>query len=164
MENLIRKIKDLIDNIRASLSENEIHEYNVDTNLKELFDKLPKDLILDNDVPLVLSEDVYLELGSPQVPSCKLLVPVNNPDFINNGKITILGSEVSQKFPVKTVLPFSQIIFIYTDREMDPDLYRKMQIHLSVFNIIRGFMIRAIPRKFWIRISKEAINLGFNLK
>ncbi|MHA1268458.1 MAG: hypothetical protein ACTSPY_01605 [Candidatus Helarchaeota archaeon] len=164
MENLTIKIRELVANIAEDMEYNSIFEYKTNTEVSELFNELPKEFLSKDQVSLVLSDDTYLQLGNSQVPSCKLLVPVIDPDQINNGKISVIGPELSNRFPVKTTLPFSQIIFIYTNREIDPDLYRKMYIHLSVFNIINGFMIRAVPRKFWIRINKEIINSGFNLE
>ncbi len=164
MEELLNKIRELIFNIGNDLGPEYKHEYKINTNIKELFNNLQTNFLSDDEFSLVLGEDTYLELGNAQTPSCRLLVPVIQNDEISDGKITVFGPEISKDIPEKSVFPFSQIIFIYSERPISPDLYRKLQIHLSVFNIIKGFMIRAIPRKFWIRLNKEIVQSGFNLK
>jgi len=164
MEKLINQVRKLIENIETDINHEYIQIYNIDTKLSKLFDSLPKDLLLENKPSLVLSEDTYLELGSHDVPSCRLLIPVGDPNLIVDGKIKVIGPDISKKLPEKIKLPFAQLIFIYSRRAIDPDLYRKIQIHLSVFNIINGFMIRVVPRKFWIRISKDLVKSGFNFE
>lgn len=163
MEEITKKIKELISNIDEN-SDYRARYHNINTSITELFESLPKEIFAKDQVSLVLSDDTYLELGSSELPSCRLLVPVENSDEINDGVISFIGPDLPEYKSEKMVLPFSQIIFIHSALPMNPDLFRKIRIHLSVFNIIKGFMIRAVPRKFWIRINKELIDSGFNLE
>ncbi|MBD3227924.1 MAG: hypothetical protein GF329_07020 [Candidatus Lokiarchaeota archaeon] len=163
MQDITNKIRELISNINEN-SDIKERNYKVTTDIAELFDNLPKQIFAKDQVSLVLSEDTYLELGGSEKPSCRVLVPVENSNDINDGRISLIGPDLTEFKSKEMVLPFSQIIFIHSLREMNPDLYRKMKIHLSVFNILKGFMIRAVPRKFWIRISEELIDFGFDLE
>ena len=162
MEILNNKIRDLIENIGKD--SNSKFNYQINTEIKELFKEIPIELLSENQVSLVLSEDIYLELGNPQISSCRLLVPVDKSEELKDGKITVIGPEISKDLQEGSILPFSQIIFIHSNNSITPDFYRKLQIHISVFNILKGFMIRAVPRKFWIRLSKGLIKLNFNLE
>jgi CO dehydrogenase/acetyl-CoA synthase beta subunit len=164
MEELSNKIRDLIANICDEADKNQYKNYQIETEIMKLYEQIPKEYIAEDQVSLVLTEDTHLELGNNSTASCRLLVPIEDSAPINDGKMTLVGPDISMNLEEKTTLPFAQIVFIQCQRPITPDLYRKIRLHLSVFNIINGFMIRAVPRKFWIRISGDLIKKDFNFE
>ena len=59
---------------------------------------------------LVLGKDTAVELGNPKSASTSFLLWINNPDAVANGRISVVGPDLSQT--EKAQLPFGKIVII----------------------------------------------------
>ena len=80
---------------------------------------------------------------------------------MSHGRITLLGKEVNEISD--SPIDFGLLILVeFNEGAIIKDIDLKRLSFLS--NGIEGFSIRTIPRKFWCRISKFALNHGFSLE
>ncbi len=107
---------------------------------------------------IVLSEDTWLELGSPGTNSVAPVLVTGNLDLIEDGAITLIGPDVPE---ARGTIPFAQILLIASDEIQDED-YRKIN-SLQYELELRGYMIKAIPSSLtlWSRVSVESAREGF---
>ena len=150
-------IKKIIEDIRDFLStlskgEKEVREYRRHSEPHAFFDSQDIHVELDSCKEIILQDETQLELGGVNKTSFSLIYPLHLPDFIKNGKITLIGPEIpdladdSINFGLFMLIGFGQI----SEKDFD-DLK-----HFSfVSNGIEGSMIRTIPRRFWCRISND---------
>ncbi len=106
---------------------------------------------------IVLKEDVGAELGNPETASESILVWTEDLE-IEDGVI-IVGPDLSEG---KRHLPFAQILIFKGRFEDEYECYRKLRRMQRDVNL-DGYMLRAVPQRIWIRVSKEALKKGFSL-
>lgn len=110
----------------------------------------------------VRGADLYAQCGGGKT-QCTELVKMADMNAIEDGKITIVGPELSE---VKEGGSFNLGIFVQiAGREFQEDFEPIMerQIH-HLINYIQGIMHIGQRDISWIRISKSAIEKGFTLK
>jgi CO dehydrogenase/acetyl-CoA synthase beta subunit len=115
---------------------------------------------------LVLGQDTAVELGNPQDASTSFLVWRNEPEKINNGRITIVGPDLPQVKEDR--VSFGKIVMIGAD-DFDPDnsYERHRKLEQVRYNIhLKGYMMRGTSQYMqeWSRVSKEAMDNGFSLQ
>ena len=90
-----------------------------------------------------------------------MVIPIKAKDINTHGKVTLLGEEVNKIN--ESSIHFGIIIFVEIDKN---DHFNENELKQFNFisNGIEGFSIRSIPRKFWCRISKSAIQKGFSFQ
>ena len=115
---------------------------------------------------VVLSEDMALELGNPQMNSVSCLIWTSNLDLIRDGKISLIGPDIKESNGKS--LPFGKIVLAGVsgfDEESAYDKYKEMEsVRYSLD--LKGYMIRAVSQyqREWSRISKEAVQNGFSFE
>ena len=107
---------------------------------------------------IILEEETGLELGGMNRKSFSMVIPINSINLIDHGKITLLGREVNKI--TEPDIDFG-IILLLELYDNDEDELRQLNF---ISNGIEGFSIRTIPRRFWCRISKSALQKGFSFK
>lgn len=114
---------------------------------------------------LVLGKDTAVELGNPKSASTSYLLCIDNPDELENGRISIVGPDVSHAEKAK--LPFGKIVILGgSDFTVDNFYDRYQELEQLRYEVqLSGYMMRGVSqyRREWSRISKEAIRNGFSL-
>lgn len=113
---------------------------------------------------VVLSEDMALELGNPQMNSVSCLVWTQTPGLIQDGKIHLIGPDISESSGKS--LPFGKVVLAQVsgfDEETTYDKYKELEAVRYALDL-KGYMIRAVSQyqREWSRISKEAVQNGFS--
>jgi CO dehydrogenase/acetyl-CoA synthase beta subunit len=113
---------------------------------------------------VVLSDEMAVELGNPQMNSVSCLIWTEKPDLVSDGKITLIGPDIKESQGKS--LPFGKIVLVGVsgfDEESTYDKYKEMEaIRYSLD--LKGYMIRAVSQyqREWSRISKEALQNDFS--
>ena len=110
---------------------------------------------------IILEEETGLELGGMNSKSFSIVIPIKKINLINHGKITLLGREVDKI--TESFIDFGIIILIGINNATEKDEDELKQLNF-ISNGIEGFSIRTIPRRFWCRISKSALQKGFSFE
>ncbi|MFX1497652.1 MAG: hypothetical protein ACFFBH_09015 [Promethearchaeota archaeon] len=110
---------------------------------------------------IILQEETSLELGGPKKKSFSLIYPFKDFNFLDDGKIVIVGPETKELS--EKAIDFGIIILIGVN-SVSEKIFDQFRNIAFISNGIEGFMIRTIPRKFWCRISNNVINkISFEL-
>ena len=110
---------------------------------------------------IILEEETGLELGGMNKKSFSMVIPIKRNKLINHGKITLLGREINKI--TEASIDFGIIIIIGINDTIDINEEELRQLNF-ISNGIEGFSIRTIPRRFWCRISKLALQKGFSFE
>lgn len=113
---------------------------------------------------VVLSEDMALELGNPQMNSVSCLVWTQTPGLIQDGNIHLIGPDIRESSGKS--LPFGKVVLAQVsgfDEETTYDKYNELEAVRYALDL-KGYMIRAVSQyqREWSRISKEALQNGFS--
>ncbi len=153
IKNIIEKVRDFID--RQVQIENRVKFYEKRQMPLDFFKSLKIKVELGACKEIILQDETKLELGGAYNKSFSLIYPLHVRDFIQNGKITLIGPEIkdisdsSVDFGIFMLIGFEKI------SQKDFDNLRHFNF---VSNGIEGFMIRTIPRRFWCRINSDVVN------
>lgn len=110
---------------------------------------------------LVLQEDTAVELGS-SASSLFMILWTKNPGVLRPGRISVVGPDPSESGREK--LPFAQIVIVKGKFDDEYETYRDLRD--AVFDARpEGVSVRIWPdrQKVWCRISRDALDRGFNL-
>ena len=141
-----------------------IKKYIEGKNCRSLFAKPDPDWPSGKGRNVVLSDEMAVELGSPQMNSVSCLIWTQNTDLIQDGKITLLGPDIPES--TGKSLSFGKVVLLAVsgfDEESAYDKYKEMEsVRYSLD--LKGYMIRAVSQyqREWSRISKEAVQKGFS--
>lgn len=113
---------------------------------------------------VVLSEDMALELGNPQMNSVSCLIWTQTTGLVQDGNICLLGPDIKESSGKS--LPFGKIVLAQVsgfDEETTYDKYKDMEAVRYSLDL-KGYMIRAVSQyqREWSRISKEAVQNDFS--
>lgn len=115
---------------------------------------------------VVLSDEMAVELGNPQMASASTLVWTENPDLVCDGKITLIGPDVHASAGAS--LPFGKVVLIGgKDFNEDNTYERYKEMEAVRYSIdLKGYMIRAVSQyqREWSRVSREALQNGFSFE
>ena len=110
---------------------------------------------------IILEEETGLELGGMNRKSFSIIFPIKDSQLIEHGKITLLGKEVNKITEPTIDFGMMLLIGINNATEKEKDELKRLNF---ISNGIEGFSIRTIPRRFWCRISKSALQKGFSFE
>jgi len=110
---------------------------------------------------IILEEETGLELGGMNRKSFSIIFPIKDSQLIKHGKITLLGKEVNKITEPTIDFGMMLLIGINNATEKEKDELKRLNF---ISNGIEGFSIRTIPRRFWCRISKSALQKGFSFE
>jgi CO dehydrogenase/acetyl-CoA synthase beta subunit len=116
-----------------------------------------RDFMNPEGASIVLSEDTWLELGSPGTKSTAPALVTENLDLVDDGVITLIGPDIPE---AQGTLPFAQILLIASKGLKDED-YRKINTFQYELELA-GYMIKAVPSSLtiWSRVSKDSAARG----
>jgi acetyl-CoA decarbonylase/synthase complex subunit beta len=108
----------------------------------------------------VRKDDMYVELGGPKSKGFEL-VRVAEMDEIEDGKVTLIGPDLSEMEEGKTY-PYAMVYRIAGEL-VEPDIEAIVERRNHDFqNYIQGYMHLNQRDSIWIRISKDAVKKGLN--
>ncbi|MFX0075912.1 MAG: hypothetical protein ACFE96_10750 [Candidatus Hermodarchaeota archaeon] len=110
---------------------------------------------------IILEEETGLELGGMKKKSFSLVILTESDESIHHGKISILGREVNNIEESK--VDFGVVVLVSIDRNIHINEDELKQLNF-LSDGIEGFSIRTIPRRFWCRVSKSALQKGFSFE
>ena len=111
---------------------------------------------------LVLKEDTAIELGGFGNSSLFLLLWTEQAKVLHPNRISLIGPDLAKTG--QTNLPFAQIVLVKGDFQDQYESYQDLRD--VIFDIrLSGISTRIWPDKhqIWCRVSKEAMDNGFNL-
>jgi CO dehydrogenase/acetyl-CoA synthase beta subunit len=113
---------------------------------------------------VVLSDEMAVELGNPQMNSVSCLIWTENLNLVSDGKISLFGPDIKESNGKS--LPFGKIVLVGVsgfDEESTYDKYKEMEAVRYSLDL-KGYMIRAVSQyqREWSRISKEALGNAFS--
>jgi acetyl-CoA decarbonylase/synthase complex subunit beta len=126
-----------------------------------MFEDIPVDVGIIYEGERIRGRDMRIELGGPREEYKFELVQAKDMDEIEDGKITILGQDISD-FPERTNTPFGLLIEV-AGKEVEKDLEGVIERRVHEYcNFIEGFMHLNQRYDIQMRISKKSFDKGFN--
>ncbi len=115
---------------------------------------------------VVLSDEVGVELGNPQMASASILLWTENQDLVCDGKITLIGPDVHAS--AGKSLPFGKVVLVGVkgfNEENTYDRYKEIEAIRYAIDL-KGYMMRAVSQyqREWSRVSREAVQYGFSFE
>jgi len=159
MDPYFNKVIRLIDQLQ--LDGQQMRQFSCPTDITTLHEELPITVGDQANPGIILRGDTFVELGSPEAGSCAFLLWTDNRHLIRNGKITLIGPDISES--EGDSLPFAQILMIGGKKISDAEHSALDQAQFTS-NQIEGYMIRSTTERMWSRVSKEAVEKGFNFE
>ena len=125
-----------------------------------MFDDIPVEVGLVHVGERIRKNDVYVELGGPDIREKFELVRVRSPDLVHDGAIVIVGPDISEMEPSKKY-PLGILIEV-SGRDLEEDLEGVIERRIHEYgNYIEGFMHLNQRYDIWTRVSKKAYAKGF---
>jgi len=126
-----------------------------------MFEDIPVDVGIIYEGERIRGRDMRIELGGPREEYKFELVQARGMDEIEDGKVTIIGQDISD-FPERTNTPFGLIIEV-AGEEVEKDLEGVVERRLHEYcNFIEGFMHLNQRYDIQMRLSKKSFDKGFN--
>ncbi len=126
-----------------------------------MFEDIPVDVGIIYEGERIRGRDMRIELGGPREEYKFELVQAKPMDEIEDGKITIVGGDISE-LPEGTNTPFGMVIEV-AGAEIEKDLEGVIERRLHEYvNFIEGFMHLNQRYDIQMRLSKKSYEKGFN--
>ena len=110
---------------------------------------------------LVLASDVAVELGHPSTASQAFILLTTQKGIVHHRRISRLGPDFAQ-MPVGEKRPFGQVVMLALQPDASPDPFELEGVQFLI-NRLPGYMVRSIPGRLWVRVSKEGRRTGLTL-
>jgi len=116
---------------------------------------------------VIRKEDLYIEFGGPKVAHKFELAVVRSPDEIENERVEIIGSDISDLQPYDEekgggIYPIAILVDV-AGGELDKDAEAIIERRIHMFtNMIEGWYHMNQRQDVWMRISKDCYKRGFN--
>jgi CO dehydrogenase/acetyl-CoA synthase beta subunit len=115
-----------------------------------------------NNPEIILAGDVALELGHPSTASRAIVLITRKPECLVNGQISVIGPDLHEMG--QTVKhPFAQVVMLGVDPHAAPNPFHIENVQY-LFNRLPGYMVRSVPGKLWVRISKKGLAGGMRFE
>jgi CO dehydrogenase/acetyl-CoA synthase beta subunit len=111
---------------------------------------------------VILGEDVAVELGHPSTASQVIALLCHQSDLIRSGRITIVGPDLD-KMGDGGRQPFAQVVMLAVKRGETPDPFETDNTQYLMHRL-SGYMVRSVPGRLWVRVSKAGRAAGLTLK
>jgi len=155
----IRKVAEYVESMRGS--GREIRTFDCPGDAASLLAGLPVKVGAGAGSGIVLRGDTFAELGNPDAGSCAFPLWTDNPDLINDGRITIIGPDILEARGAS--LPFGQILMA-GGRELGEKEHSALDESQYVSDQIEGYMVKSTPGRMWTRISNDVADRGFGFE
>ncbi len=109
----------------------------------------------------ILSEQTAVELGHPSTPSLATVLLTYSKDMVSDGVITLLGPDLDL-IPTGSRYPFAQVVMCAVSDQVAVDPFEIDALQYLTHRL-PGYMVRSVPGKLWVRISKAALSKGLRI-
>ena len=111
---------------------------------------------------VVVGGDVGADLGGPGYPSHGQVLATRNPSLVTGGRILCVGPDLHEP-PAAGGRSFVQLVVLRAPEQGEVD---SLALGTTRFlaGRLEGFMVRAVPGRMWVRVSRDAIARGFRLE
>ena len=110
---------------------------------------------------VILRSDTYTELGSPEAGSSAFMIWTDDTSLIHDRHITLIGPDIPQSEGAS--LPFGQVLMV-AGTDLSIKEHGELERSQYVGDQIEGYMIKSVPQRTWSRVSREAVDKGFNFE
>ncbi len=110
---------------------------------------------------VLIGAQVAVELGHPETASRATVLTTYRADLIRHGRISRLGPDLPE-LPLRSRAPIGQIVMLGLEADARPDPFA-LEATQYLFNRIPGYMIRAVPGRLWVRVSRDGRRRGLDL-
>jgi acetyl-CoA decarbonylase/synthase complex subunit beta len=125
-----------------------------------MFEDIPVEVSLVHAGERIRKNDTQVELGGPDITEKFELVRVQNKDDIEDGRISVVGPDLSAMDQGKKY-PFGILIDV-AGEELEKDLEGVIERRIHEYsNYLEGFMHLNQRYDIWARVSKKAFSKGF---
>lgn len=126
-----------------------------------MFKDIPVDVGVIYEGQRIRRNDMYLELGGPDVKEKFELTRVKKPNEIEDGKVTIVGPDLKDMEQGKAY-PVGILIEV-AGGKLEPELEGVIERRIHAYsNYIEGFMHLNQRYDIWLRVSKKSFQKGLN--
>jgi len=157
MATLIRRLRELMEK-RAGRTTSRPAPFDADT-LRSRFGFADKGR---GRTDIILAEDVAVELGHPATASRAAVLCTFDPEVVVRDRVSIVGPDLGEMDPGRRI-PLGQAVILALDPDNVPDPF-ELENTQFLMNRLPGFMVRSVPGKLWVRISKKARAAGLTLE
>lgn len=157
-QQLIQRLRDFFNKEYETGKDLITYQRNLDYH--NIFGKSDIGVKLDHFKEVILQEETGLELGGANKKSFLIIFPIQELETLHNGNITLLGQEI--KAIKESSIDFGLLILIGVNKSELENIELRQLSFIS--NSIEGFLIRTIPRRFWCRISSNALQRNFSFE
>lgn len=110
---------------------------------------------------VVLGRDQALELGHPRTASVSCVLLTARADLVEHGRVRWLGPDLPELAEGGSY-PFGQLVVVRTSDAGRIDPFR-LDSAQYLTHRLPGYMVRSVPGRLWIRLSRQARGRGFSL-
>ena len=111
---------------------------------------------------VILGRDIAVELGHPSTASRAIVLTTHKPECLVNGQISIVGPDLHE-MDRNVKYPYAQVVMLSVKNHNIPNPFY-LENAQYLFNRLAGYMVRSVPGKLWVRISKIGLNEGLRLE
>jgi hypothetical protein len=111
---------------------------------------------------VVLGSDVAVELGHPSTASQSILLTTMVPGLVQPGRASLLGPDF-ERLTIAERRPFAQVVMLALKAGSAPDPF-DLDSAQFLINRLPGYMVRAMPGRLWVRVSKAGRARGITLR
>jgi len=102
---------------------------------------------------VILSEDVFVELGHPRLESESIVLITFSPGLVKRDAIFLIGPDLDQMSQGEQ-RSFAQVVLLAVDPENIPDPF-DIENTQYLMHRLPGYMVRSMPGRLWARVSKK---------
>ncbi len=126
-----------------------------------MFEDIPVDVGIIYEGERIRRNDMYVELGGPDIKEKFELARVKKPEEIEDEKITVIGPDMKDLEEGKNY-PLGIIIEV-AGAQLEPELEGVIERRIHAYcNFIEGFMHLNQRYDIWLRLSKKSFQKGLN--
>jgi CO dehydrogenase/acetyl-CoA synthase beta subunit len=115
-----------------------------------------------NNPEIILARDVAVELGHPSTASRAIILITHKTECLVNDQISVVGPDLNE-MNKNVNQPFAQVVMLCVNKHNPPNPFNVGHTQY-LFNRLPGYMVRSVPGKLWVRISKKSLKNGMRLE
>jgi CO dehydrogenase/acetyl-CoA synthase beta subunit len=155
----IEKVNGYVEEMRTR--GRQIRVFQAPASLVHLREGLPLRIGPKAGTGVILRDETFIDLGSPQASSSAFLLWTSEPSLIKDGRVTLIGRDIAEA-PGEH-LPFGQVVMV-GGKELSEEKHRSIQYLQFASNRIEGYMARYSGLNLWVRVNKDAAQKGVGLE
>ena len=111
---------------------------------------------------VIVGEDVAVELGHPSTASRPIVLVTFRPGLVEPGRISLVGPELDATTGGER-RSYGQVVMVGLREGAAPDPFDLENVQFLTHRL-PGFMVRSVPGRLWVRVSKRACAKGLRME